>query len=157
MGIARYESGLSADFRRLIMTNPCDNDAARLSRFRACFGNPAVGNESAFARNPHHTFIKFARPHGAQILRLEQYLMGCALSLNRYQTKTDALNVVLVCARLLTPYQRHAFVAAGSRSVRTPAFERSGDTFNVKDNVNRLDAHGRDPCRRNERKPRRRV
>jgi hypothetical protein len=157
MGIARYESGLSADFRRLIMTNPCDNDAARLSRFRACFGNPAVGNESAFARNPHHTFMSLRGNTARRYCVWNNTLMGCALSLNRYIPKTDALNVVLACARLLTPYQRHAFVAAGSRSVRTPAFERSGDTFNVKDNVNRLDAHGRDPCRRNERKPRRRV
>jgi hypothetical protein len=79
MGIARYESGLSADFRRLIMTNPCDNDAARLSRLHACSGCHAADVKALFARNPHYIFIKFARQYSAQILRLEQYLNGLRL------------------------------------------------------------------------------
>ena len=157
LGIACYESGperrLRADLKwaDLVTTGMRDY----LVFMAQAFSPPEYAN---FTRTQITPLNRLALNFSANP-SMEQHLMGCALSLRTGTlAKISVLHDVFAdVARLNTPYQRHAHLPAG-RTVRRPvAFERSGDTFNVKNNVNRLDARGRDPCRRAQRVPRRRI
>lgn len=93
-----------------------------------------------------------ARPFtGPARSELEHVIMGCAsfVRFGPLAILSVVSDAAVASARLNNPYERHAI--RRRLRARRPAVPRSGDTFNGKNHVNRRDAHGRDPCRRDKR------